>query len=315
MNFQDLHAFFHVATEESFSKASVRLRIAQSALSRRVARLEQALGVSLLQRRGRGVSLTEHGLALVDRAKALMNELEQIERDVLILAEEPTGRVRVAMPPMVSQVLGPLLVTECRRRFPRIELQLREGFSDTVHDWISEDLVDLGLLFSSGRDSDLQMTPRRNEPLILAAAGAPGPTETSLVDGLVDVSQLADLPLILPRRPNSLRTLVDRFAAHHGVSLNVVMEADGVSATKGFVAAGLGYTIFSINGLHDPFNSVVLRAFRFRQTLNWELAMAHRMRTRTPRAFIETQRLIREQILNLLKNGRWQGEGLPALKG
>ncbi len=313
MNFQDLHAFFNVATEGSFAKAAVRLRIAQSALSRRVARLEQALGVSLLQRSGRGIMLTEHGVALVDRAKALMSELEQIERDILILAEEPTGAVRVAMPPMVSQMLGPQLVMESRQRFPQIDLQLWESFSDTIHDWISEGRIDLGLLFSSGRDSDLQLTPLLNEPLILVASADFRPAHAALVDGQVDVMQLRDIPLILPRRPNSLRTIVDRFAGQHGLTLNVVMEVDGVSATKGFVAAGVCCTIFSINGLHDPFNSVVFRAFRFRQTLDWELVMAQPARTRTPRAFIETERLIKQEILTLLQDGPWQGEGLPAL--
>ena len=310
MDFQDLNAFFHVATEGSFSKAAIRLRIAQSALSRRVARLEQILGVSLLQRHGRGVRLTEHGLALFDRAKSLMNELEQIERDVLVLAEEPTGKVRIGMPPMASQMLGPLLVTECRRRFPDIDLQLREGISDLIHDWIVEDKIDLGLLYSSGRDTDLRMLPLLDEPLLLLAP-APGKKLKPAVRGdRIDLSQLENLPLILPSRPNSLRQVVDRAASQNGVTLNIIMEVDGVNAMKGFVAAGLGYSIFSSNGTDDPVNGQPLRAIPFRQKLSWPLALVQQQRTRTPRAFAEVERIIKEQIHKLLETGRWQGKVL-----
>lgn len=307
MDFQDLHAFFHVANEGGFSKAAARLRIAQSALSRRVARLEQMLGVSLLQRHGRGVRLTEQGLALVDRSKALMEELEQIERDILVLAEEPTGKVRIAMPPMVSQVLGPLLVTECRRRFPQIDLQLREGFSDLIQDWIAGDQVDLGILYNSGIDTDLDLSPLLDEPLVLLAPPPGHEGELGTVGDLIDVTQLKDLPLILPSRPNSLRLAVDRVAAQHGLSINIILEVDGVHATKGFVAAGFGYTIFSVNGT-DGASDRLCRVIPFRQKLSWRLALAQLPRTRKPRAFDEIERVVREQIGRLLTEGRWQGE-------
>ena len=311
MDFQDLYVFFHVANEGSFSKAAMRLHIAQSALSRRVARLEHVLRTPLLQRHARGVRLTERGIALADRAKRLMNELEQIERDVLVLADEPIGKVRVAMPPMTSQVLGPLLVAECRRRFPSVDLQLREGFSDLILDWIVEDKADLGLLYYSGRETDLQMLLLLDEPLFLLVPPGLGRTlDPPLGEGPIDIAELERLPLILPSRPHSLRLVLDRVAAQHGITLNVIMEVEGIHATKGLVAAGLGYSIFSNMGTYDAMNGQALRGIPFRQKVSWQLALVQQHRRRTPRAFTELERLIKEQIHVLLETGRWHGKTL-----
>ena len=102
-----------------------------------------------------------------------MSELDEIERDVLALAEEPVGRVRVAMPSMTSALLAPQLLTKCRKRFPSISVQLRDGFSDTIHDWIVEDQADLGLVYESGHETNLRVEPLLDEPLVLLAPSAP----------------------------------------------------------------------------------------------------------------------------------------------
>ena len=307
MDFEDLRSFYGVATEGSFSKGAMRLHVAQSALSRRVARLEHVLGVRLLLRHGRGVRLTEEGVALVDRAKFLIDELEQIQRDVLSLSARPTGCVRLAMPPMTAQLLGPGLVRECRSRFPDVTLQLRDGFSDLIYEWVAEDKVDLGLLYDSGRDTDLRMLLLLDEPLYLLGPTEVAQTSPQVGDGPIDLKELETIPLILPSRPHSVRQVLDRAAARHGVSLKVVMEVDGIQTTKGLVSAGLGYSVFSNIVTRDSSGAQTLRAIPFKQKLNWQLALARKHMTRTPRAFTEVERLIKEQIHLLHAEGRWQG--------
>ena len=129
MNFEDLDAFVHVARQKGFSRAATQMRVAQSALSRRVTRLEHLLGVKLFQRHGRGIELTEHGAALLERAAGLMEELQSIRADLLGRAGEPRGEVSIALTPIAAQVLVPPLVLELRRNFPGIKLIVREGFS------------------------------------------------------------------------------------------------------------------------------------------------------------------------------------------
>jgi LysR family nitrogen assimilation transcriptional regulator len=310
MEFQDLHAFFHVATQGGFSQAGLRLRVAQSALSRRVARLEHQLGVKLLSRHGRGVRLTEEGAALLDRAEGLMLELTQIERDVLVFAKEPTGHVRVAMPPTTSQILAPWLVAECSRLYPHVTLRLREGFSNLIHDWVLDGAVDLGLLYNPAHGKDLHVTPLLNEPLLLIAPAPTVAASPRIIDKQMDVDKLGILPLILPSHSHGLRIVVDRLSAEYGFPLHIVIEADGWHATKGLVAAGLGYSVFSYVGVHQEVENGTLRALPFNPGLNWQLALIRKQTSRTPRAHIEVERLIRQQIHVLLDRRFWKGRAI-----
>ena len=82
MNFTDLETFYEVARRGGFSQAASAMRTAQSAMSRRVARLEHQLGVKLFERHGRGVRLTADGQALMARAEALISELGAIGNDI-----------------------------------------------------------------------------------------------------------------------------------------------------------------------------------------------------------------------------------------
>ncbi len=314
MDFHDLHAFYHVANEGGFSKASARLRVAQSALSRRVARLERTLGIPLLKRHGRGVQLTGQGILLVDRAKNLMEELDRIERDILVLAEEPIGRVRVAMPPTISQVLGPQLVTECMARFPRIQLELSEAFSDTVQGWVADEAVDVGLGFNAGHETNLQLSLLLDEPLVLLVPpNAPGVVGFGS-DGPVDIRILGEVALVVPRRPNMLRMILDRLATQQGFALNVAWEVDGVSALKGFVRAGLGYSVFSANGLEGSADRRDLGCRGFIQPVSWQLALIGRRQIRAPRAYHEVEQILKALIARQLDEGLWQGSKLSGLK-
>lgn len=308
MDFQDLYAFYHVASEGSFSKAGMRLRVAQSALSRRVARLEHVLGVTLLQRHGRGVRTTEQGATLFDRATHLMHELDQIESDILALSDEPIGNVRLAMPPTMSQLLGPMLVTECRRRYPGLRLQMIDGFSDLIQEWIAEDKIDLGMVHDNGLATGFRTIELIEEPLVLLAPAASTSLDGYAVADEVDLARLQELPLILPGRPHSLRLILDRIAARHDIALNIIMEVAGINATRGLVAAGLGFSIFGNVGRTDQGRQHGgLRVIPFRQKLSWRLLLARKEMIRTPRAFIELERLIEEQIRLLVENGQLQG--------
>lgn len=313
MDFQDLYAFYNVATEGSFSKAGIRMRVAQSALSRRVARLEHVLHVPLMVRYGRGVRLTEHGTALLNRAKGLIDELNRIERDVLVLSDEPIGKVRIAMPPTISQYLGPAIALECKRRFPGIELHLRDGFSDMIEDWVVEGKIDLGLMFSCGRGSDLQTESLLDEPLFLVAPSVQCGSCDQTIGDAVDWSMLEQLPLILPNRPNSLRLVIDRFATQHSIQLKPVMEVEGIHVTRGLVAAGIGYSIFGDSGFDSDRSDDSLRFIPFRDPLSWQLTLIQQQQPKTTRAFTEVVHLIKQQIQIILAQGRWQGRQMYSL--
>lgn len=307
MDFRDLKAFVHVAQQESFSRAATQLRIAQSALSRRVERLEHQLGAKLLARHGRGVRLTEGGQVLLERAEALIRELETVEADVQCLAKEPTGHVRLALPPFTSEVMTPLVVAACRAAFPRLSLHIREGFSGNIHRWVMADEVDIAVFYSPEISPDLDITPLLDEPLdVVLAADSP----VGVGQKAINAAELAGLPLILPSRPHSLRLVVERYAAEHGFHPQVVYEIDGIRTTKAMVKAGLGSTIFSHSETSEGIASGMLRALPLSPPLSWRLSMVTRRAARPSRAVTEIKRLIRSQVPILLERGLWCGRML-----
>lgn len=309
MKFEDLDAFVRVARQGGFSRAATQMRIAQSALSRRVTRLEHGLGVKLLARHGRGVRLTEHGVALLERATGLMNELESIEDDILALATEPSGDVHIALPPTTAQVIAPLIVREMRDKFPRVRLYIHEGFSGFIHDWMVDGKVDLAVLYNPEPSAELQISPFLREPLYLVVpSDGPALPAAALKNGHVILKKLGTVPLILPSHSHSLRTLLERLAAEHRFSLQVAHEVDGMRATKGMVEAGLGYTVFSYAGVYEEVNAGTLKIIPFVPRLDWELALVERKTVAASRALFEVKRSIAKQVHVLLERGFWQGK-------
>ena len=302
MDFQDLHAFVHVARQESYSRAAVELRIAQSALSRRVARLEHQLGAKLFERSGRGVRLTEAGGILLGRAELLMESLKTIAADVQCLAREPTGPVRIALPPTTSQILAPLLVRLCREKFPRISLYIKEGFSGFIHDWLMQDAVDIGLLYNPETSAEMEITPILNSPLHLIAPADWRPEMQS-----IGARELFTLPLILPSRSHSLRLIIERFAAEQGAQPQIVNEVDGMRATNALVEAGLGFTVFSYAAVYPEVLSNHLRIVPIDPPIYWQLSMVRRKATQPSRAVSEVQQIIEQQLHRLSERGLWQG--------
>jgi LysR family nitrogen assimilation transcriptional regulator len=309
MDFQDLEAFIHVARQGGFSQAAAQRRIAQSALSRRVGRLEHQLSVKLFARHGRGVRLTEEGIALLSRAEGLMTELQSIERDVLVLASEPTGDVRLAFTPTAAQILAPLVVEDLRQRWPRITLHIREGFSGSIHDWVVEQKVDLALLYNPESTAQVEVIPFVREPVYLVAPAVDRSIHRHLMkNGQFRLKHIGSLPLILPSHSHSLRVLLERFAAERRLALNIVNEVDGMRATKGMVEAGLGYTFFSYAGVYEEVLGGSLKIFPVSPALSWYLALVQRHNAPRSRALLEVRKTIEKKMHLLLRRGLWQGE-------
>lgn len=305
MDFQDLNAFAHVARLGSFSRAAAQLRVAQSALSRRVARLEHRMGAPLLTRHGRGARPTEAGQALLLRAEELARHLEAIERDLEGFSSEPRGHVRVAITPTTGQVLAPLLVAECRARFPHITLLLREGVTGYIHEWLAAGDIDLAILYDPEPSADVVITPLLEEPLFLVA---PADAQLPLgADGSFSLRHLHDVPLVVPQRSHSIRLLLEQMAARYGVALDIALEVEGMRTTKALVQAGIGCTVFSFAGVYEEVSSGVLRAIPIKPRLAWRMSLAERRVTSDSRAQRAVRGIIESQLRRLPEAGLWRG--------
>lgn len=160
--------FAEVVGAGSFVKAADRLAISTTAVSRYVSDLEKHLGVRLMQRNTRSLSLTEDGQRFFDRSLDILAVVAEAEAEAAHSAQEPSGRLRVSVP--LSLTVNCLLphLAEFQRRYPKIELQLTA--SDRIVDLYS-DPVDAALRVS--RQFSEELIVRELMPVRMAISAAP----------------------------------------------------------------------------------------------------------------------------------------------
>ncbi|MBP2171120.1 DNA-binding transcriptional LysR family regulator [Erwinia toletana] len=152
----------------SFIAASERLGVSASAVGKSVARLENSLGVSLLNRSTRSISLTDEGALFYERARRIVAEIEEAQHELSRVTAKPSGRLRVSLPAIGYRMLLPLL-PEFIEKYQDIELDL--DFSDRLVDVIAEG-VDVVVRSGSFDDSQLRVKRLGSYRLLLVASPA-----------------------------------------------------------------------------------------------------------------------------------------------
>src|SRR5213596_3208013 len=146
MEVRQLRYLVAVADERHFTRAAAREHIAQPALSQQIRRLEEQVGLALVERTTRSVALTEAGELLVARARRILNELDAARAELEALTGVQTGHVTVG----VLHTMGPIDVSLAlalfRERHPGVELTVREQSSEELAEMLRVDELDLAFL-------------------------------------------------------------------------------------------------------------------------------------------------------------------------
>lgn len=165
---EDLRCFVEVVESGGFGRAALKLGVAKSILSRRIARMEAALGTRLLDRTARGVSATEAGAEFRQRSERILAELDEATAAMAERSGEVAGRLRVSIPNSFGvRHIAPLLA-ELAARHPRLELDVE--FSDRFADLVG-DRFDAAVRIGTLRDSSL--VARRIAPARGTVVGSP----------------------------------------------------------------------------------------------------------------------------------------------
>src|SRR5215468_3427157 len=144
MKLRDLHILMAVARAGSMNKAAVVLNMTQPAVSRSIAELERAVGVSLLDRNARGVEPTAYGRALLDGGTAVFDDLHQAVKNIEFLADPAAGEVRIGSGTIFAATFVSAVIERLSRHYPRIVFHLvTVTESDALHPELSERKLDL----------------------------------------------------------------------------------------------------------------------------------------------------------------------------
>ncbi|WP_207553719.1 LysR family transcriptional regulator [Teichococcus deserti] len=242
---QELSALLAVAEAGSFTAAAERMGRDASVLSRRVAALEQSLGVRLLTRTTRRVSLTEAGAAYCRRIQPLLEELASAGREASEHAARPQGLVRVSLPVTFGRHWVAPLVPRFLLEHPEIRLELR--FSDRVVDLVA-DGFDLAIRVAARPLRDSSLTLRRiagyrnmlvAAPSYLAVAGVPQAPEELARHACLGFTGHADYPDWVLARGEARHRLRPAFRLATDLSemaLQAAVEGAGITLTPDWLA-------------------------------------------------------------------------------
>jgi LysR family nitrogen assimilation transcriptional regulator len=244
MDLKQLEYFVAVVDLGGFSRAARVLGVAQPAISRQVRSLEVELRQSLLLRNGRGALPTEAGKRLLAHARGILQQVERARLEVDEVKGAPVGHVAVALPPTLARVLTAPIVRDFRQRFPRATVSIVEGLSATIQEWVQVGRADVGLVYNPTPTPAIELAPLFEEDLCLIA-----PRSAKRAAATVPMRELPRYPLIMPTRPNAIRTLVESRLAAIGLRPNVTLEVDAIGAIVDLVAEGLGCAILSRRAL------------------------------------------------------------------
>jgi LysR family carnitine catabolism transcriptional activator len=242
---RQLRAVIALAQFRSFVAAAAALGMSQPALSRALQRLERSLGVALFRRSTRLVSLTAAGRDFLPTAERLLHDLDRHLGSMRELANQQRGYVVVASLMSLAYHVLPAATAAYRRRFPGIDLYLREGVQDAILADVRGAVADIGIGNVGDVTSPVVAEPLGDEPCHLVLprqhrlAGRPA---VSIVD-------LQGEPLISMPPEAGLRRLVDSAALSAGVRLHHAITLNQFGTLFSFVRSGLGVAIVPASAL------------------------------------------------------------------
>jgi LysR family nitrogen assimilation transcriptional regulator len=307
MNSRQLRFFLKVAELGSVRRAADALYIAQPALSRQVQQLEDELGTKLFHRSDKGVSLTDAGRLLRDRATPLVRQLERVQQEVRDEYNEPSGELSLAIPPSMADLLIIPAMSQFKSLYPNVTLRAVEYISGFINAWtmVLQGNADLGIVTDYEPQAGLIRIPFIQEPLCLV-----GPREAGLDFAKpVDLKDVSALPLVLPSRPNTFRLIIETALSERRLPLRISAEINTPKLIVAAVEAGLGYAVTAYCACHDKLTQKDICVAPIRgQRVNWSII--HSRESPLPRA----GRLMEELFISIAKDhinsGLWRNARL-----
>ncbi len=277
MELRQLRYLVAVADESHFTRAAAREHVAQPALSQQIRRLEDELGLSLVQRTTRRVALTEAGELLVARARRALAELDSAQAELDNLAGVQAGHLSIGALHTMGPVDLSLLLASFHKRHPGVELTVREQSSEELAAMLRDDEVDLAFLSVTERIQSRGLTLQRlvSEELVAVLP----PTHRLAGRRQVRLGELAHEPFVSFREGARLRELLVSAAAEKSFEPRVAFESNESRSIRSLVSRGLGVAILPRSDADEP-GAPVAVSMLVEPSLTRDVTLASRARRR-----------------------------------
>jgi DNA-binding transcriptional LysR family regulator len=239
LDLTSLRLFVAVCQEQNIARAAEREFIASSAVSRRIAEIEAMIGLPVIQRQSRGITVTPVGETVLRHALAIIGNIEQMSAELSRFSSGAKGRVRVvANLSSIVQFL-PEDVAAFGRAFPEVSIELEEENSTDVMRIVDEHGADFGICNAVAGSDAFEQVPYREDRLAVLVPGGHRLADQSRVT----FEALLGDSFVGLRSESALTQLLAREASAAGRQLDVRMRVSSLDALCRMVHAGLGIAI------------------------------------------------------------------------
>ena len=261
MNLRALQYFVKLADLRHFSKAADACFVSQPTLSTQIKKLEEELGVQLVERSPKNIMLTPVGEEIAGRARLVLSDIDQIRAVARRSGNPADGNLRLGLFPTLAPYFLPHVVPGLRAAYPNLTLQLAEEKTENILSMLRQGELDAGLLALPINQEGLEIKPLFKEPFVVAVPG-----EHALADKKrIVLSDLENTELLLLEEGHCLREHALEVCALSGAHERVDFHATSMETLRQMVAAGVGVTLMPLLAVKPPIaetGNVVIRPFK-----------------------------------------------------
>lgn len=258
MELRQLRYLVALAEEQHFTRAATREHIAQPALSQQIRRLEREVGLALVERTTRRVTVTEAGRMLVARARRILAEVDAANAELQDLTGLRTGRVRVGAMHTMGPVDVSLALAMFHQEHPGVELTVLEQSSEELAEMLRDDLLDMAFLSVTERieSHGLGLIQLVSEELVVVL-----PLDHSLAGReRLRMAELAHEQFVSYREGARLRELLSIAARHAGFEPEIMLESNESERIRRLVSRGMGVAILPRSDAERPGAEIAMAA-------------------------------------------------------
>ncbi len=239
IDFLGIEAFLGIAERGSFHGAAERLNLSQAALSHRMRRLEDDLGVKLFTRTTRHVALTPAGLALLPKVRAMMDGLTGAYEGLREQGRARQMRVTIGCLPTIATYYMPPILKEFTQQFPDMSVYIRDNSVAQIAAMVDAGEAEFGITIVSAQRWDLETRPLMREPYVLLC-----PADHPLAARRqVSWSDFEGIPLIRISTQAANRAIIDDALGPRRDFMRWLYEVQHVSTAASMVASGIALTV------------------------------------------------------------------------
>lgn len=240
MNLRELQYLVAVDEERHFHKAAERCFVSQPTLSGQLKKLEEELGVQLVERTSRQVTMTDVGRVVADKARAILAEVKAIREAAESFHDPLAGELHVGLIPTVAPYLLPLVMPALRKAYPKLKLWLHEQQTATLLESLHRADLDLLILALPVDTDEFVELDLYREPFQLAVPQTAG---NEFAQPMITLGDLKDREMLLLEEGHCLRGQALDVCFMAGATENVGFHASSLETLRHMVGEDMGMTL------------------------------------------------------------------------